>query len=212
MPGLLQFHIFSISLAMKKYTGATNYRERICSTFTPCGTFIFSGSEDGMAYVWNTDTGEVKTLGDLRVFCVETQPVNLSFVQVMQSPSTLSSVIPPLSTAWLSTLMKTWLPSVPSDSASLSTCICTITKVCSESLFFFPPCDVQISHQSCFYHSVPAGGSQFKSSHSNNQTRPGRLQKHQKSTGKPDITGHVYGFSPGPVCPNNKAGLESQVC
>ncbi|XP_056914507.1 jouberin isoform X2 [Takifugu flavidus] len=45
-------------LAMKKYIGATNYRERICSTFTPCGKFIFSGSEDGLAYVWNTDTGD----------------------------------------------------------------------------------------------------------------------------------------------------------
>lgn len=48
----------SLSLAVKKYTGAINYRERIYSTFTPCGNFIFSGSEDGMAYVWNTDTGE----------------------------------------------------------------------------------------------------------------------------------------------------------
>ncbi|XP_076604762.1 jouberin isoform X1 [Chaetodon auriga] len=45
-------------LAVKKYTGATNYRERIYSSFTPCGNFIFSGSEDGMAYVWNTDTGD----------------------------------------------------------------------------------------------------------------------------------------------------------
>lgn len=45
-------------LVVKKYTGATNYRERIYSTFTPCGNFIFSGSEDGMAYVWNTDTGD----------------------------------------------------------------------------------------------------------------------------------------------------------
>ncbi|KAF7670049.1 hypothetical protein LDENG_00084520 [Lucifuga dentata] len=45
-------------LAVKKYTGATNYRERIYSTFTPCGNFIFSGSEDGMAYVWNTETGD----------------------------------------------------------------------------------------------------------------------------------------------------------
>ncbi|KAJ0062812.1 hypothetical protein NL108_008094 [Boleophthalmus pectinirostris] len=45
-------------LAVKKYTGATNYKERIYSTFTPCGNFIFSGSEDGMAYVWNTDTGD----------------------------------------------------------------------------------------------------------------------------------------------------------
>ncbi|XP_062253329.1 jouberin isoform X1 [Platichthys flesus] len=45
-------------LAVKKYTGATNYRERIYSTFTPCGNFLFSGSEDGMAYVWNVDTGD----------------------------------------------------------------------------------------------------------------------------------------------------------
>ncbi|XP_034419269.1 jouberin [Cyclopterus lumpus] len=45
-------------LAVKKYIGATNYRERIYSTFTPCGNFIFSGSEDGMAYVWNADTGD----------------------------------------------------------------------------------------------------------------------------------------------------------
>ncbi|KAM9708599.1 jouberin isoform 1-T1 [Menidia menidia] len=45
-------------LSVKKYTGATNYKERIYSTFTPCGNFILSGSEDGMAYVWNTDTGD----------------------------------------------------------------------------------------------------------------------------------------------------------
>ncbi|KAM6912221.1 jouberin [Xenentodon cancila] len=45
-------------LAVKKYTGTINYREKIYSTFTPCGNFIFSGSEDGMAYVWNTDTGD----------------------------------------------------------------------------------------------------------------------------------------------------------
>lgn len=45
-------------LAVKKYTGAINYKERIYSTFTPCGNFIYSGSEDGMAYVWNTDTGD----------------------------------------------------------------------------------------------------------------------------------------------------------
>ncbi|XP_072768019.1 jouberin isoform X2 [Nerophis lumbriciformis] len=43
---------------VKRYTGATNHRERISSTFTPCGSFIFSGSEDGMAYVWNTETGD----------------------------------------------------------------------------------------------------------------------------------------------------------
>ncbi|XP_061650787.1 jouberin isoform X2 [Phyllopteryx taeniolatus] len=45
-------------MTMKKYTGATNRRERISSTFTPCGSFIFSGSEDGMAYVWNAETGD----------------------------------------------------------------------------------------------------------------------------------------------------------
>lgn len=112
---------------MKKYTGATNYRERICSTFTPCGKFIFSGSEDGMAYVWNTDTGEVQD-GAWRIFCAVTQAVLFSLVQVMQSQSTPSSVIPLLSMACLSTLMKTWLPSVPLDSASLSTHTCTIAK------------------------------------------------------------------------------------
>ncbi|KAL8186549.1 UNVERIFIED_CONTAM: hypothetical protein K2H54_073924, partial [Gekko kuhli] len=42
--------------ATKKYIGATNYREKICSTLTPCGTFLFSGSEDGIAYVWNPET------------------------------------------------------------------------------------------------------------------------------------------------------------
>ncbi|RXN18085.1 jouberin isoform X1 [Labeo rohita] len=45
-------------LAVKKYIGATNYRERINSTYTPCGSFIFSGSEDGLAYVWNSETGD----------------------------------------------------------------------------------------------------------------------------------------------------------
>uniref|UniRef100_W5NH86 Jouberin n=1 Tax=Lepisosteus oculatus TaxID=7918 RepID=W5NH86_LEPOC len=45
-------------LVFKKYTGATNYREKIHSTFTPCGSFIFSGSEDGMAFVWNAETGD----------------------------------------------------------------------------------------------------------------------------------------------------------
>ncbi|XP_062980710.1 jouberin isoform X2 [Elgaria multicarinata webbii] len=45
-------------LATKKYIGATNYREKICSTLTPCGTFLFSGSEDGVAYVWNPETGD----------------------------------------------------------------------------------------------------------------------------------------------------------
>ncbi|KAM4693311.1 jouberin isoform 1-T3 [Discoglossus pictus] len=45
-------------LAAQKYIGATNYREKIHSTFTPCGTFVFAGSEDGIAYVWNSETGD----------------------------------------------------------------------------------------------------------------------------------------------------------
>ncbi|XP_030909930.2 jouberin isoform X2 [Melopsittacus undulatus] len=45
-------------LATKKFIGATNYREKIHSTLTPCGTFLFSGSEDGKAYVWNPETGD----------------------------------------------------------------------------------------------------------------------------------------------------------
>ncbi|CAH2250341.1 jouberin isoform X1 [Pelobates cultripes] len=45
-------------LAAKKYIGATNYREKIHSSFTPCGTFVFAGSEDGIVYVWNTETGD----------------------------------------------------------------------------------------------------------------------------------------------------------
>lgn len=47
---------------VKEYTGATNRRDRIYSTFTPCGTYIFSGSEDGMAYVWNTNTGDIAAI------------------------------------------------------------------------------------------------------------------------------------------------------
>uniref|UniRef100_H3DPP8 Abelson helper integration site 1 n=1 Tax=Tetraodon nigroviridis TaxID=99883 RepID=H3DPP8_TETNG len=66
-------------LAVKKYTGATNYRERICSTFTPCGKFIFSGSEDGMAYVWNTDTGEGDAVAVYSELCYSTALHGVSF-------------------------------------------------------------------------------------------------------------------------------------
>ncbi|KAM5325634.1 jouberin isoform 2-T3 [Glossophaga mutica] len=45
-------------LAARKFVGAANYREKIHSTLTPCGTFLFAGSEDGIAYVWNPETGE----------------------------------------------------------------------------------------------------------------------------------------------------------
>jgi len=40
-----------------KYVGALNFREHVRSTLTPCGAFLFAGSEDGQAYVWNTVSG-----------------------------------------------------------------------------------------------------------------------------------------------------------
>ena len=43
---------------MARYTGAINFKDHIRSTFTPCGTYIFSSSEDFTAVVWNTDTSE----------------------------------------------------------------------------------------------------------------------------------------------------------
>ncbi|KAM5285322.1 jouberin isoform 2-T5 [Hipposideros larvatus] len=45
-------------LAARKFVGAANYREKIHSTLTPCGTYLFAGSEDGIVYVWKPETGE----------------------------------------------------------------------------------------------------------------------------------------------------------
>lgn len=75
--------------------------------------------------------------------------MHFSLVQVMQSRSTPSSVIPLPSMACLSTPMKTWLPSVPLDSANLSTHTCTIAKVCSKSVGLIFPCETWIFHQPC---------------------------------------------------------------
>lgn len=45
-------------LAARKFVGAANYREKIHSTLTPCGTYLFAGSEDGTVYAWKPETGE----------------------------------------------------------------------------------------------------------------------------------------------------------
>ncbi|KAK2193936.1 hypothetical protein NP493_4g02002 [Ridgeia piscesae] len=45
-------------MTMQKFFGGLNFRELIHSTFTPCGSFVFAGSEDSCAYVWNTETGD----------------------------------------------------------------------------------------------------------------------------------------------------------
>ncbi|NXT22884.1 AHI1 protein, partial [Syrrhaptes paradoxus] len=55
-------------LVTRKYLGATNYVEKIHSTLTPCGTFLFSGSEDGKAYVWNLATGDQVAIYSERPF------------------------------------------------------------------------------------------------------------------------------------------------
>ena len=55
-------HLFSLhfcsSAVMKRYLGAINQKEHIRSTISTCGTFVISGSEDGTACVWNTESGK----------------------------------------------------------------------------------------------------------------------------------------------------------
>ncbi|XP_053394001.1 jouberin-like isoform X2 [Mercenaria mercenaria] len=55
---ILRMFDLRIQRVMQKYIGALNFREQIRSDITPCGSFVFSGSEDNFAYVWNTDTGD----------------------------------------------------------------------------------------------------------------------------------------------------------
>ncbi|XP_060065201.1 jouberin-like [Ylistrum balloti] len=55
---ILRMMDLRIQRVMQKYIGALNFREQIRSSITPCGSFVFSGSEDNYAYAWNTDTGD----------------------------------------------------------------------------------------------------------------------------------------------------------
>nr|XP_006825179.1 PREDICTED: jouberin-like [Saccoglossus kowalevskii] len=52
---MIDLRIYTI---MQRYLGALNFREQLKSSLSACGTFVFSGSEDYQAYVWNTDTGD----------------------------------------------------------------------------------------------------------------------------------------------------------
>ncbi|XP_076440565.1 jouberin-like [Babylonia areolata] len=47
-----------VQRVMQQYIGGVNFREKLGSCMTPCGTFIFAGSEDNFVYAWNTDTGD----------------------------------------------------------------------------------------------------------------------------------------------------------
>ncbi|CAD5113877.1 DgyrCDS3040 [Dimorphilus gyrociliatus] len=42
----------------QRFVGSLNFKEQIGSCFSPCGTFVFGGSENSAAYVWNSDTGD----------------------------------------------------------------------------------------------------------------------------------------------------------
>ncbi|KAK3744974.1 hypothetical protein QZH41_008499, partial [Actinostola sp. cb2023] len=47
------------STVVTRYLGASNFKEHIHSALSACGGFVFSGSEDGVAYVWNAETGDL---------------------------------------------------------------------------------------------------------------------------------------------------------
>lgn len=51
---------------MNRYIGSNNFKEHIRSTLSTCGSFVFSGSEDGLVHVWDTETGDLlKVYSDL---------------------------------------------------------------------------------------------------------------------------------------------------
>nr|VZH95984.1 unnamed protein product [Spirometra erinaceieuropaei] len=55
-------------VVMAQFSGIINALEFIRSRVSPCGVFVFSGSEDGSLHVWNSETGEnVKVYDQLAV-------------------------------------------------------------------------------------------------------------------------------------------------
>jgi jouberin len=43
----------------RRYIGAFNLQDRLHSTFSSCGSLVFSGSEDGQVHCWHTYNGNL---------------------------------------------------------------------------------------------------------------------------------------------------------
>ena len=55
----IHFVIYSFSDGvLKTYLGGMNFKEYIRSTMSPCGSYVFCGSENGLVNVWQTETGK----------------------------------------------------------------------------------------------------------------------------------------------------------
>lgn len=216
----------SSSLAVKKYTGATNYRERIYSTFTPCGNFIFSGSEDGMAYVWNTDTGK-----DLVLPCDKEESWNRGGVNCLlfwlprwPGCSLLWALLPhcpprrvlPPSREHGGFLRLRSEPASPRVPVRPQRSVKTPDKY---DLSPVDPAPEYFMNSQCNYielqlcltvaHSVPAGSAQHQG---NEQIHVCRHQNCHQHTWSRSVTGQICCFSHGSVCPNSKTRTENAVC
>jgi len=44
---------------LKAYVGGLNYKEYIRASLSPCGSYVFCGTENGSVHVWNTETGDL---------------------------------------------------------------------------------------------------------------------------------------------------------
>lgn len=44
-------------MVVREYTGSQNFSHLIRGSLSPCGNFIFIGSDDGVVHVWDADTG-----------------------------------------------------------------------------------------------------------------------------------------------------------
>ncbi|RWS05523.1 jouberin-like protein, partial [Dinothrombium tinctorium] len=70
---------YKLEIVVQRCYGTLNARHLIRGCISPCGKYLFAGSEDGMVHVWNTDTGDkIYVYNDLpfkdSVTCVEYHP------------------------------------------------------------------------------------------------------------------------------------------